>query len=82
MKMDKTHISDCQRLLRLMGMPVIEAPSEVRTLWRPRWRGRGLSELNRSWMAQPPSSFFFSSIPGRGAVRGSGQGRPRLRRRV
>ena len=29
-KMEKTHIEDCKRLLRLMGMPVVDAPCEVR----------------------------------------------------
>jgi flap endonuclease-1 len=28
-KMDKTHIDDCKRLLTLMGMPVVEAPCEA-----------------------------------------------------
>jgi flap endonuclease-1 len=28
-KMDKTHIDDCKKLLRLMGMPVVEAPCEA-----------------------------------------------------
>jgi len=28
-KMDATHISDCKRLLTLMGMPVVEAPCEA-----------------------------------------------------
>ena len=28
-KMDSTHISDCKRLLTLMGMPVVEAPCEA-----------------------------------------------------
>ena len=28
-RMDKTHVEDCKRLLRLMGMPVVEAPCEA-----------------------------------------------------
>lgn len=28
-RMDKTHTEDCKRLLRLMGMPVVEAPCEA-----------------------------------------------------
>ena len=29
-KMDSTHIADCMKLLTLMGMPVVQAPCEVR----------------------------------------------------
>ena len=29
-KMETSHIDDCKRLLRLMGMPVVNAPCEVR----------------------------------------------------
>jgi flap endonuclease-1 len=28
-RMDSTHTDDCKRLLRLMGMPVVEAPCEA-----------------------------------------------------
>lgn len=28
-KMDKTHIEDCKKLLKLMGMPIVEAPCEA-----------------------------------------------------
>lgn len=28
-KMDQTHIEDCKKLLRLMGMPVVDAPCEA-----------------------------------------------------
>lgn len=29
-KMEKSHIEDCKKLLKLMGMPVVDAPCEVR----------------------------------------------------